>query len=505
VHRRTVLLPLTVVLLVTAALSFSSVRAQAVSGVPAAPGSLSMALQHSQAALLPHTWVNQPALVLRFGVTVLSGPLTPQVELEPTRVRFTGQPNLTAAPMKASGQASVLVSGLQNRTTYHWQARTIDASGDTSPWVRFGGASGGMAFGVDLDAPSKPTLNSPTNPLQSRWYNTKSELITWHDSDAGSGIAGYSLSITHNPGATPPDSLTRGTSVRLTTLGDGVWYVALRAQDQAGNWSPTSEYRLQLDRTQPQFAWLSPKKIVFNPYRGATQFKFRTSKPASVKLQLFRVGQNKPVSSRSYPHVAGNQVVTMNFSGKGPHGVMYPAGYYFFHASVVDRASNTTHENVGGIQLNPGKPVMSPAGELVWPDGGKVIFVSLAHEALYAYDGTKLVLQTLVTTGNPSLPTPPGQYTVMQKFHPYEFISPWPEGSPYYYAPSLAQYALLFRDGGYFLHDAPWRSEFGPGTNGPGQPGTNYGGTHGCVNIPSTPMVFLFGWATVGTPVDVVP
>jgi hypothetical protein len=505
VIRRPILIALTITLLLAPTFRFDSAHAQTAPGIPVAPGQLSMALSHSQAALLPHAWVNQTSLQLRFGVTVASGSLTPQVELEPTTVPFTGQPNLSAAPMKASGIASVPVGGLHDRTRYHWQARTIDAGGDPSPWVKFGGPASGMAFGVDLDAPSRPVIKSPTNPVQSRWYNTKTEDIQWHAGDAGSGIAGYSLSITHNPGATPPDSLTPGTSVHLTTLGDGVWYVALRAQDQAGNWSPTSTFQLHLDRAQPQFAWLSPKKIEFNPYRGPTQLQFRISKPGSVHLQLFRVGKNQPVTSFSYPHVAANKVVTLNLSGKGPHGGVYPAGYYFFYARVVDRASNQAHLNVGGIQLNPGKPVMSAAGVQVWPDGGKLIIVSLAHEALYAYDGTKLVLQTLVTTGNPSLPTPPGQYTVMQKYHPYEFISPWPEGSPYYYAPSWSQYALLFRDGGYFLHDAPWRSAFGPGTNGPGQPGTNYGGTHGCVNIPSTPMVFLFGWATVGTPVDVIP
>jgi lipoprotein-anchoring transpeptidase ErfK/SrfK len=182
-----------------------------------------------------------------------------------------------------------------------------------------------------------------------------------------------------------------------------------------------------------------------------------------------------------------------------------PKGYYYFAADVTDRAENLTHRNVGGIAVNPESDLRTPAGILVYPDGGRRIIVSLSQETLYAYDGTRQVLRTFVTTGNPSLPTPVGSYTILARYSPFEFISPWPEGSAYWYPPSWTSYAMLFRGDGYFLHDAPWRSVFGPGTNGPGQPGTNYGGTHGCVNIPPGPMLALWNFSSIGTPVDVVP
>ena len=63
---------------------------------------------------------------------------------------------------------------------------------------------------------------------------------------------------------------------------------------------------------------------------------------------------------------------------------------------------------------------------------------------------------------------------------------------------------MEFQSAGYFIHDAPWRSVYGPGSDGPGQPGTNYGGTHGCVNVPLDVAAFLYGWASIGTPVVVV-
>ena len=139
----------------------------------------------------------------------------------------------------------------------------------------------------------------------------------------------------------------------------------------------------------------------------------------------------------------------------------------------------------------------------VWEKGSHIV-VSLTKEPLYAYNGDKLVMNTLVTTGNPALPTPTGHFTIFAKFHPFEFISPWPQGSPYYYPPSWTSYAMEFQSEGYFIHDAPWRTVYGPGSNGPGTPGTNYGGTHGCVNVPYKPARFLFYWASIGTPVDIV-
>jgi hypothetical protein len=224
-----------------------------------------------------------------------------------------------------------------------------------------------------------------------------------------------------------------------------------------------------------------------------------------VRLTLYRVGAKAPVASYSYPSLRGGRVVTLNWSGKTSKGSPVAKGYYFFSADVVDHANNTVHWNVGGITVDPQQPHRSVTGQILFPGDGKKIIVSLSREALYAYNGDHLDLQTLVTTGNPALPTPTGTFSVMAKYHPFEFISPWPAGSQYWYPPSLAQYAMLFRDGGYFLHDAPWRSAFGPGTNGAGQPGTNYGGTHGCVNIPPGAMLFLWNWTSVGTTVVVVP
>jgi lipoprotein-anchoring transpeptidase ErfK/SrfK len=137
---------------------------------------------------------------------------------------------------------------------------------------------------------------------------------------------------------------------------------------------------------------------------------------------------------------------------------------------------------------------------------GKHISISLSRQRLRAWDGNQVVLSTLVTTGNRALPTPIGWYHIFYKTSPFTFVSPWPYGSPYWYPPSPVTWVMEFRAGGYFIHDAPWRSVFGPGSNSElGTPGSNYTGTHGCVNVPYNAMRFLYSWAPMGTPVHIVP
>jgi lipoprotein-anchoring transpeptidase ErfK/SrfK len=83
------------------------------------------------------------------------------------------------------------------------------------------------------------------------------------------------------------------------------------------------------------------------------------------------------------------------------------------------------------------------------------------------------------------------------------FRSPWPEGSPHYYEPTHVNYAFLFKEGGFFLHDAWWHVQFGPGSNELHQlpNGSWETGSHGCVGMPLPDAERLYAWASVGTPV----
>lgn len=148
---------------------------------------------------------------------------------------------------------------------------------------------------------------------------------------------------------------------------------------------------------------------------------------------------------------------------------------------------------------NPSQPGVPPAPIA----SGKVILVSLDRQWLYAYENGQLVFDHAVETGRPELPTPTGTFSILSKTTDTWFHSPWPKGSPYYYEPSHVNYALLFKSGGFYLHDAPWHVRFGPGSNVPHQldDGTWETGSHGCVGMTTADGERLYEWSRIGTAV----
>lgn len=129
----------------------------------------------------------------------------------------------------------------------------------------------------------------------------------------------------------------------------------------------------------------------------------------------------------------------------------------------------------------------------------RVMMVSLYEQVARFYENGVVVGWTYVTTGRPELPSPPGVHTALYKVSPTVFTSPEPKTSPFWYAPTPINYAVLYADYGFFVHDGWWRSEFGPGTNLPHiDPAAFDGGSHGCINLPLADMRVWYPWLPVG-------
>ncbi len=128
----------------------------------------------------------------------------------------------------------------------------------------------------------------------------------------------------------------------------------------------------------------------------------------------------------------------------------------------------------------------------------KAIIISYERQHLWAYEGSKLVRDTLITTGRPELPTDLGPMKVLKKDSPWKMHSPWPKGSPYWYPDTAVQMVVWFTTTGEGLHDASWQSCCW----GPGSQYTN-NASHGCIHVPYDSEGFLFNWADRGTPVVV--
>lgn len=150
-------------------------------------------------------------------------------------------------------------------------------------------------------------------------------------------------------------------------------------------------------------------------------------------------------------------------------------------------------------------PALSPV-PMPWQTDSPLIVVSITKQKLTAYDHGQVALTTLVTTGMPTLYTPEGTYHIIGRIANAMFTSPWPPSSPNYYAPIHVNFGLQLTASGIYLHDATWRSVFGPGTNVPHNDPV-YGqetGSHGCVELPVQAMSLLYNWAQNGIVVAVV-
>ena len=226
--------------------------------------------------------------------------------------------------------------------------------------------------------------------------------------------------------------------------------------------------------------------------------------PVLAQLQQTAVGIQGLLDSRTnaYNQLADTRSTLASAQSIGANLGNHPNTINYLAGQLPGAADQATFESISSqlyqekqalasaIYLKQSVPVSYNAGV------GKVIVISLSRQVLTAYQDGNAILTTFVATGRPQLPTPPGVYHIFARYSPYQMISPWSYGSPWWYPPSWTNWAMEFIRGGYFIHDAPWRSWYGPGAN-------LYNGTHGCVNVPYSPMATLWNWAPIGTTVVV--
>jgi L,D-transpeptidase catalytic domain len=128
---------------------------------------------------------------------------------------------------------------------------------------------------------------------------------------------------------------------------------------------------------------------------------------------------------------------------------------------------------------------------------GTVLMVSQVEQVMRFYKDGKLIRAFYVTTGRVERPALPGVWTVQNRQSPTMFKSTDPPGSPYWYPDTPIQYAILYHWGGFFVHDAWWRVNFGPGTQFPhydvgGDESFAGNGSHGCINLQGNDAAWVY-------------
>lgn len=447
-------------------------------------------LSANGASLVRNGWSNSSRVDLR---AVKPG-VTAGVDVEVRRrgVKFLNTPTQTqSSPGQVAANCTGCVATGSRPISirlgdglYHLQARLHNQQG-VSPWVPYHGA-----LKVDTTPPTPVQIASSTDPLPVKTYHKSTLHFSWQAGDSGSGVAGYSYRLDNNPhGATRHELRTNGTSIALNGLTTGTWFFHVSALDQAGNWGQSATFPVHIDVTPPGLAHVRFNLFQLDPQFDRLRISFAVTRPAStVRVGVYRQNSGSVVRLYTVSGLHKGEDSGVTWDGKDARGKYAAPGLYEVYIRTIDQYG---HSKLTG-----------------WSDFAldyRRIVVSLSQQKLWAYDGRKLLWSSLVTTGNRALPTPVGTYHIMAKLHPFTFHSPWPKTSPYYYKPSKSQYAMLFREGGYFIHDASWRSNFGPGSNAQlGTPGSNFTGTHGCVNVPPNIAHDLFGWSQLGTVVQVV-
>ena len=127
--------------------------------------------------------------------------------------------------------------------------------------------------------------------------------------------------------------------------------------------------------------------------------------------------------------------------------------------------------------------------------GNTYIEVSISAQHWWYVANGVVQLDTDCVTGSPdgTHDTPTGVYDILDKQSPYTMHGTQHEDGSYDYV-TTCQYWLRVTWTGVGFHDAPWQPYFG---------GSRYtvGGSHGCINTPTSAAASLYSICSVGTPV----
>ena len=116
-------------------------------------------------------------------------------------------------------------------------------------------------------------------------------------------------------------------------------------------------------------------------------------------------------------------------------------------------------------------------------DGSRWIEVDISDQTLRAWEGDKLFLETLISSGRPETPTVAGTFAIQSKLESQRMRG------PDYDLPDVPSVMYFFLN--YAIHAAYWHDNFGEVMS------------HGCVNMNVDQAAALFDWAAIGTPVYV--
>jgi hypothetical protein len=167
-------------------------------------------------------WTNNPKVLLTWNASDATSGLTGYATVIDT----------SATTIVNSGIASNIASLSRNLGNGKWYVHIAaeDSAGNWSATTTYGPVK------IDTVAPELPIVRS-IQPTPHAWTHNDTLRVTWSDTDALSGIEGYSYAIDTLPATVPNAGLWFVASATQPIADGRSWYFHLRAVDSAGNWS----------------------------------------------------------------------------------------------------------------------------------------------------------------------------------------------------------------------------------------------------------------------------
>lgn len=131
-------------------------------------------------------------------------------------------------------------------------------------------------------------------------------------------------------------------------------------------------------------------------------------------------------------------------------------------------------------------PLKAHAAEIITSD--KLITVDIGKQRLYAWEGGQVQKEFKVSTGMRYTPTAKGSFKIRTKIEKQNMKGNYPPYEPYFLKD--VPYVMFFYQA-YAIHGTYWHNKFGNRAS------------HGCVNLSIEDAKWVFGWANIGTRVEV--
>jgi hypothetical protein len=137
---------------------------------------------------------------------------------------------------------------------WYFHVRAVDGLGNA-------GATATRIVRIDISSPwPVEGLASSTHPDEGTWYSNNDPAFSWNAAyDIGSGVAGYSYELNHEPITVLDRTIdTTDTTVSFSGKADGVWYFHVSAVDNLGNGDVIGVTRIvRIDATGPAVTGLA--------------------------------------------------------------------------------------------------------------------------------------------------------------------------------------------------------------------------------------------------------